>query len=104
MTTEQIQFLFDSAIRSQFAWKRKAAQLYRVGIKTLQSAADAKDTAQSIHKGESRTLTPEELEAFEEFNLYEVGLLLGICFLREAPERAIGTDRRAGLLGICFLR
>jgi hypothetical protein len=28
--------------------------------------------------------------------------LLGICFLREAPERAIGTDRRAGKWG--FLR
>jgi hypothetical protein len=26
--------------------------------------------------------------------------LLGICFLREAPERAIGTDRRAGKWGL----
>ena len=76
MTPEQIQFLFDSAIRSQFAWRRKAAQLYRVGIRTLQSAADAKDPAQAINTGESRTLTSEEMEAFEEFNLYEVGFFL----------------------------
>jgi len=26
--------------------------------------------------------------------------LLGICFLREAPERAIGTDRRARKWGL----
>ncbi len=29
-----------------------------------------------------------------------MNLLLGICFLREAPERAIGTDRRAGKWGL----
>ena len=29
--------------------------------------------------------------------------LLGICFLREAPERAIGTDRRAGKWGLIAL-
>jgi hypothetical protein len=27
-------------------------------------------------------------------------LLQGICFLREAPERAIGSDRRAGKWGL----
>ena len=27
-------------------------------------------------------------------------LLQGICFLREAPERANGTDRRAGKWGL----
>jgi len=27
-------------------------------------------------------------------------LLLGVCFLREAPERAIGSDRRAGKWGL----
>ena len=28
-------------------------------------------------------------------------LLLGVCFLREAPERAIESDRRAGKWGLC---
>ncbi len=28
------------------------------------------------------------------------GWLLGVCFLQEAPERAIGTDRRAGKWGL----
>ena len=27
-------------------------------------------------------------------------LLLGVCFLREAPERAIGSDQRAGKWGV----
>jgi len=76
MTTEQIQFFFDSAIRSQFAWRRKAAQLYRIGIRTLESASNAKDTAQSIVNGGSRALASEKMEAFEEFNLYEVGFFL----------------------------
>ena len=32
--------------------------------------------------------------------LSDIGIgLLGVCFLREAPERAIGTDRRAGKWG-----
>jgi hypothetical protein len=31
-------------------------------------------------------------------------LLLGICFLREAPERAIGSDRRAGKRGLMALK
>ena len=30
--------------------------------------------------------------------------LLGVCFLREAPERAIGTDRRAGKWGLIWMR
>ena len=104
MTTEQIQFLFDSAIRSQFAWKRKAAQLYRVGIKTLQSAADAKDTAQSIHKGESRTLTPEELEAFEEFNLYEVGFFLIALSLENLLKAIWAGKNHARITGITNIR
>jgi GT2 family glycosyltransferase len=29
-----------------------------------------------------------------------IGKLLGICFLREAPERAIELDRRAGKRGL----
>ncbi len=29
-------------------------------------------------------------------------LLLGVCFLREAPERAIGSDRRAGKWGLTY--
>jgi hypothetical protein len=27
------------------------------------------------------------------------GILLGVCFLREAPERAVGLDKRAGKWG-----
>ena len=76
MTPEQIQFLFDSAVRSQFAWHHKAAQLYRIGIRTLESSAKAKDAAQAIHNGGSRALTSEEMEAFEEFMSYEVGFFL----------------------------
>jgi hypothetical protein len=33
-----------------------------------------------------------------------VVLLLGICFLREALERAIGTDRRAGKWGLVVVQ
>ena len=29
-------------------------------------------------------------------------LLQGLCFLREAPERAIGSDRRAGKWGLTY--
>jgi hypothetical protein len=31
-------------------------------------------------------------------------LLLGFCFLREAPERAVGSDRRAGKWGSFMFR
>lgn len=104
MTPEQIQFLFDSAIRSQFAWRRKAAQLYRVGIRTLQSAADAKDPAQAIHTGESRTLTPEEMEAFEEFNLYEVGFFLIALSVENLLKAIWAGKNHARITGITNIR
>jgi hypothetical protein len=76
MKPEQAQFFFDSALRSQFAWRYKAAQLYKVGLRTLESAAAAQEPSKTIFAQGSRHIPPKELEVLEEFRLYEVGFFL----------------------------
>ena len=93
MTPKQTQTLFDSAICSTLAWKRKASQLYRSGLRILESAADAKEAWQAIHKNEeSKTHTPEGMESFEDFMLYEVGFFL-ISLSVENLLKAIWTAK-----------
>ena len=49
-------------------------------------------------EGNADTVLTARIDPHGEVELFidEDLLLQGICFLREAPERAIGTDRRAG--------
>ena len=75
MTPAQIQHRFDCAIRSNFAWTRKAQQLYTVGLRTLEDVAAAKPKAE-ITARSSGKLSPEEDSVFEEYMLYEVGFFL----------------------------
>ncbi|MDF7809646.1 hypothetical protein P4E94_19565 [Pontiellaceae bacterium B12219] len=76
MKLEIAQSLFDSALKSQYAWRNKADQLFQVGRRTLEDAAEARDKAEAIYKGGSKNLTPEEMKIFNDFYLYDVGFFL----------------------------
>jgi hypothetical protein len=66
--------------------------LARVSLETLMGGQEVRVTGSTVHAEQART-NPYHVE---HYTLRLIGtLLLGICFLREAPERAIGTDRRA---------
>ncbi|MES2924988.1 MAG: hypothetical protein V4819_25760 [Verrucomicrobiota bacterium] len=92
MEAETAQYLFDSAVRSQFAWRQKAARLYKVGIRTLESAAEAKASAEAGCDGCGRPQTLEENQAFEEFMLFEVGFFL-VALAVENLLKAIWSGR-----------
>jgi hypothetical protein len=70
------QSLFDSALRSQFAWRRKAAQLLNSGMLILQKAADARPAAEELLNRKEKRFTAAESAPLEEFYLYDVGLFL----------------------------
>jgi hypothetical protein len=76
MTPDQIQHFFDSTIKSQFLWRRKAGQLFQVGFRTLESAAEAKVAVEAFQKKGSKTLSQTENDSLNEFMLYEVGFFL----------------------------
>ena len=70
------ELLFDSALRSQFAWRRKAAHLLKAGIVILAKSADARPAAEALLKGEKKDFSAEEAAPLEEFQLYDIGLFL----------------------------
>jgi hypothetical protein len=54
------------------------------------------------HAGDLDTLASERI-VFLGDSITQGGLMLGICFLREAPEKAIGADLRARKWGLVRL-
>lgn len=104
MTREQAQFLFDSTLRSQFAWRRKAAQLYRVGIRTLESASNAKSAAQAIIDKGSVSLTLQESESLEDYKLYEVGFFLLALSIENLLKAIWASKNHARISGITDIR
>jgi len=76
-----VQSLYDSALRSDFGWRHKAAQLYTIGVRTLEKAAEAREDAKHIfedvkHKSRSHELSQEEIKIYEESQLFNVGIFL----------------------------
>lgn len=92
-----VQSLFDSALRSDFGWRRKAAQLYTIGVRTLEKAAKVREDAKCIlenvkRKGGHHELSQEENEIFEESQLFDVGVFL-IALAVENLLKAIWAAR-----------
>ena len=70
------QTLFDSALRSQMAWRRKAWHLLESGKLILQKAADVRPAAEALLNREKKEFNAAETAVLEEFQLYDVGLFL----------------------------
>lgn len=72
MDTRFVQSSFDNAIRSPFAWRRKADQLHKTGIAILRDAVDARDS----FCPKDGPLGQQEIIVLERLQSHEVGLFL----------------------------
>jgi hypothetical protein len=74
--------LFNGALRSEDAWRRKAAQLYQAAMLILEDASEAHSALdRRLFQGGSRSLTKQDSYELQRFNLHEVGFyLIGMTF------------------------
>lgn len=76
MTDSLIQSLFDSALGSEFAWRRKAQHLLQSGVVILRDCKAALPAVKNLLDGTSKELSKDELAKFEQYMSYDVGFML----------------------------